>query len=245
MVTVTSGSVIVGVRVLTPTVMATSVQSTMASAMSSPSSATAMLANVTGVSIAVLAVVTPPTATADVAPPPPPPPNAPLGNRAGGGEINILVIALLAVIAALLCGLVICCTAMVCWWMRRREGHVSADTRREGGISIGSVGIEMSGHFRHRSSAVDVRSHKDSVDDTVSKECVRASATMRTLSVRPMHDIVGYEEGKPTSTEAEKKAAYASRLSRAKSANWLKFGSSLGAASSGRAHEGVKPVGQV
>jgi hypothetical protein len=28
----------------------------------------------------------------------------------------------------------------------------------------------MSGHFRHHSSAVDVRSHKDLVDDTVSKE---------------------------------------------------------------------------
>ncbi|KOO25645.1 hypothetical protein Ctob_003629 [Chrysochromulina tobinii] len=71
-VTVTSGSVIVGVRVLTPTVMATSVQSAMASATSSPSSATAMLASVTGVSIAVLAVVTSPTIT-DVASPPPQP----------------------------------------------------------------------------------------------------------------------------------------------------------------------------
>eukprot|EP00900_Chrysochromulina_parva_P009806 jgi/Chrpa1/18827/Chrysochromulina_OHIO_Genome00023079-RA len=123
--TVTSGSVIVGVRILTPTVMATSVQSAMASATSNASSATALLASVTGVSIAVLAVVTPPTATADVAPPPPPPPNAPFVISAGGGEINIssssLVIASLAVSAALLCGLVICCTAMVCWWMRRRQ----------------------------------------------------------------------------------------------------------------------------
>jgi hypothetical protein len=142
--TVTSGSVIVGVRILTPTVMATSVQSTMASATSNSSSATALLASVTGVSIAVLAVVTPPTATADVAPPPPPPPpNAPFVISAGGGQINIsssssslvisagggeinissssLVIASLAVSAALLCGLVICCTAMVCWWMRRRQ----------------------------------------------------------------------------------------------------------------------------
>jgi len=130
--TVTSGSVIVGVRILTPTVMATSVQLAMASATSNASSATAMLASVTGVSIAVLAVVTPPTTTADVAPPPPPPPNAPFIISAGGGEINIssssLVIASLAVSAALLCGLVICCTAMVCWWMRRRQ----VELRRQG-----------------------------------------------------------------------------------------------------------------
>ena len=122
--TVTSGSVIVGVRILTPTVMATSVQSAMALATSNSSSATALLASVTGVPIAVLAVVTPPTATADVAPPPPPSPNAPFAISAGGGQINIssspLVIASLAVSAALLCGLVICCTAMVCWWMKRR-----------------------------------------------------------------------------------------------------------------------------
>ena len=122
--TVTSGSVIVGVRILTPTVMATSVQSAMASATSNSSSATALLASVTGVSIAVLAVVTAPTATADVAPPPPPPPHAPFVISAGAGKINIssspLVIASLAVSAALLCGLVICCTAMVCWWTRRR-----------------------------------------------------------------------------------------------------------------------------
>eukprot|EP00900_Chrysochromulina_parva_P005341 jgi/Chrpa1/14808/Chrysochromulina_OHIO_Genome00005839-RA len=41
-------------------------------------------------------------------------------------------------------------------------------------------------------------------------------------------DMVSYEEGMPTDTEAKKKAVYASRLSRARSANWLKFGSSLG-----------------
>ena len=42
------------------------------------------------------------------------------------------------------------------------------------------------------------------------------------------HGQDGFEEGMPTYTEVKKKAAYASRLSRAKSANWLKFGSSLG-----------------
>jgi len=126
MVTVTSGSVIVGVRIQTPTAMATSVQSAIASATSSPSSATAMLASVTGVSIAVLAVVTPPTVT-NVAPPPPlpppsspspsPPPQRPPGalSSAGGGAISILVIAVPAAIVGLLC-----CLAMVCWWTRRR-----------------------------------------------------------------------------------------------------------------------------
>ena len=126
MVTVTSGSVIVGVRIHTPTAMATSVQSAIASATSSPSSATAMLASVTGVSIAVLAVVTPPTVTNFAPPPPPPlpsspstspPPQRPPGalNNAGADAISILVIAVPAAIVGLLC-----CLAMVCWWSRRR-----------------------------------------------------------------------------------------------------------------------------
>ena len=126
MVTVTSGSVIVGVRIHTPTAMATSVQSAIASATSSPSSASAMLASVTGVSIAVLAVVTPPTVTNFAPPPPPPlpsspstspPPQRPPGalNNAGADAISILVIAVPAAIVGLLC-----CLAMVCWWSRRR-----------------------------------------------------------------------------------------------------------------------------
>jgi len=84
-----------------------------------------MLASVTGVSIAVLAVVTPPT-IANVAPPPPPlpsslspfpPPHRPPGaqDSAGGGAITILAIAVPAAIVGLLC-----CLAMVCWWLRRR-----------------------------------------------------------------------------------------------------------------------------
>jgi len=123
MVTVTSGSVIVGVRILTPPAMATAVQSAMASATSSPSSATSMLASVTGISIAVLAVVTPPI-IANVAPPPPPssplpspPPQQPPDalNSAGGGAITILAIAVPAAI------IVLCCLAMVGWWTRRRQ----------------------------------------------------------------------------------------------------------------------------
>jgi hypothetical protein len=69
--TISAGSVIVSVRILTPTATAASVQSTMANAMSNPSSATAMFANVTGFSINVLEVLTTPT-IANVAPPPPP-----------------------------------------------------------------------------------------------------------------------------------------------------------------------------
>ena len=69
--TISPGSVIIDVRIQTYAVMAALVQSTMASATSSPSSATLMLANVTGVSIAVLAVLTPPI-VADISPPPPP-----------------------------------------------------------------------------------------------------------------------------------------------------------------------------
>jgi len=126
-VTVTSGSVIVLVSIQTYAVMATSVQSTMASATSSPSGATAMLASVTGVSIAVLAVVTPPTITNVASPPPPPPPPSSLSpfpppqrppgtqDSAGGGAISILAIAVPAAIVGLLC-----CLAMVCWWSRRR-----------------------------------------------------------------------------------------------------------------------------
>ena len=63
-IAVTSGSVIVDVSIQTPTATATSVQSKMASATSSPSSATAMLASVTGVQCAVIAISKPATLSA-------------------------------------------------------------------------------------------------------------------------------------------------------------------------------------
>jgi len=80
-VTVTSGSVIVDAKIRTPTATATSVLSKMADATSSASSATAMLMKVTGIEIAVLAIVHPATLTAEqmrmgpsmVSPPPSPP----------------------------------------------------------------------------------------------------------------------------------------------------------------------------
>jgi len=74
--TILAGSVIADVRIETYAVTAASVQSTMARATSSPSSASAMLASVTGISIVVLAVVTPPTVE-EVPPPPPPSPSPP------------------------------------------------------------------------------------------------------------------------------------------------------------------------
>ena len=190
-VTVTSGSVIVGARIHTPMAMATSVQSAMASATSSPSSAAAMFASVTGISIAVLAVVTPPTvANFQPSPPPQRPPGA--LNNAGGGAINILVIAVLAAIVGLLC-----CLAMVCWWTRRREVElrrknvthwlhkmsaitVSAEELHEqepparsvsipsgsggGGGGGGSGGIEMSGRFDRHSSETEGASRADGAE---------------------------------------------------------------------------------
>jgi hypothetical protein len=85
-----------------------------------------MLASVTGISIAVLAIVTPPTVTdlASLPPPPPsshspsPPPQRPPGalNSADGDAITILVIGVLSAVVGLLC-----CLAMVCWWTRRRQ----------------------------------------------------------------------------------------------------------------------------
>ena len=127
--TVTSGSVIIDVRIQTPTAMATSVQSAMASATSSPSSATAMLANVTGFSLVVLAVVTPPTIASSAPPPPPPPRPAMFGalngtssTDEGQGALNTNTILVIGVLTAIL-GL-LCCLAMVCWWMRRRDAEL-------------------------------------------------------------------------------------------------------------------------
>ena len=69
------GSVLVEVSIETYAETAASVQSTLASALRSPSSATAVFVNVTGVSIVVLFVT--PLTVADVPPPPPPSPSPP------------------------------------------------------------------------------------------------------------------------------------------------------------------------
>ena len=63
-VTVTSGSVIVAVRILTPTATAASVHSAMVSATSTPNSATSMFASVSGYNVNVLTIRTSPTVAA-------------------------------------------------------------------------------------------------------------------------------------------------------------------------------------
>ena len=112
--TISPGSVIVGVRILTPTATADSVQSTMANVTSSPSSVTAMFASVTGVSIAVLAVVTSST-IANVAPPPPPLLAGAVAVETSG-SFGIIIGVLVGVIIALVLALVV---------MHRRRHHLN------------------------------------------------------------------------------------------------------------------------
>ena len=118
--TISPGSVIVSVRILTPTATAASVQSTMTTATSSPSSATLMFASVTGVSIAVLAVVTPPT-IANVAPPP-----QPLLAVETSGSIGIIIGVIAGVIIALVLALV---------FMRSRR-HLNEKRRKNNGLQV-------------------------------------------------------------------------------------------------------------
>jgi hypothetical protein len=98
--TISPGSVIVDVRILTLTATAALVQSAMATAISTPSSATAMFASVTGVSIAVQGIVASPT-IANVAPPPPA-----LAVDETSGSIGIIIGVIVGVILALVLALV-------------------------------------------------------------------------------------------------------------------------------------------
>jgi hypothetical protein len=130
--TISAGSVIADVSIQTYAVTAASVQSTMASATRSPSSATAMLANVTGVSIVVLAVVTPPTVEEIPPPPPPspspPPPMSPIGTgevaaptvESSGGSLGIIIGVVVGVSIAFVLALV---------FMRRRRPPASPPAR--------------------------------------------------------------------------------------------------------------------
>ena len=118
--TISPGSVIVSVRILTPTATAASVQSTMATATSNASSATAMLASVAGVSIAVLAVLTPPM-IANVAPTPPP-----LLAVETSGSIGTIIGIIIGVIIALVLALV---------FMRRRR-HLNEKRRKNDGLQV-------------------------------------------------------------------------------------------------------------
>ena len=121
--TISPGSVIVGVRILTPTAMAASVQSTMAIVTSSTNSVAGMLANVTGVSIAVLAVVTQPT-IANVAPPPPLLSTGAVAAETNGSIWIIVVGVLVGVIVALVLALV---------FMHRRH-HLNEKRRKNVGL---------------------------------------------------------------------------------------------------------------
>jgi hypothetical protein len=152
-----------------------------------------MLASVTGVSIAVLAVVTAPI-VANIVPPPPPPPQRPPGasNSAGadkdeGAPNTIIILVIVGVLAAVL--VLLCCLAMVCWWMRHREVELlrkdvdlrktSANTVSEhelhpqpsipsgsggGAGRDGGVGIEMSGRFERQSSETERSSRADGAE---------------------------------------------------------------------------------
>jgi hypothetical protein len=109
-----------------------------------------MFASVTGISIAVLAVVTPPT-VANVRPSPlPPPPQRPPGalNNAGGGAINILVIAVLATIVGLLC-----CLAMVCRWTRRRQVELRRKDVNHGLRSMSVRRVSVNPLHQHQAHA--------------------------------------------------------------------------------------------
>ena len=130
--TVSPGSVIVGVSIQMATAMAASVQATMASATSTPSSATAMFASVTGVSITVLAVVTPPT-IANVAPPPPPLLTGALAVETSGSigiNLGVIVGLIIALVLAMVIALVL---AMV--FMHRRC-HPNEKRRKNVGLQV-------------------------------------------------------------------------------------------------------------
>ena len=81
------GSVLVEVSIETYAATAALVESTMASALRSPSSATAVFVNVIGVSIVVLFVT--PLTIADVSPPPPPSPSPPPPTSPGASVGNV------------------------------------------------------------------------------------------------------------------------------------------------------------
>ena len=125
--TISPGSVIVGVSILTPTATAATVQSTMATATNTTSSATAMFASVTGISIAVLAVVTPPT-IANVAPPPPPLLTGAVAVETSG-SIGIIIGVIVGAIIVLVLALV---------FMRRRR-RLNIDKAPKGGQATKAV----------------------------------------------------------------------------------------------------------
>jgi predicted lipid-binding transport protein (Tim44 family) len=162
--TISPGSVIVGVRILTPTATAASVRSTMATATSSPSSATAMFASVTSVSIAVLAVVTPPT-IANVAPPPPPLLTGAFAVETSGSSTGSIIGVIVGVIIALVLALV---------FMRRRR-HLNEKRRKDVGLQV--VNGQPNGRVAQQDEKVAQQDAAKSADEMAAPEPKPSGAT--------------------------------------------------------------------
>jgi LPXTG-motif cell wall-anchored protein len=161
--TVRAGSVIVGVSILTPMATSASVQSAMASATSSPSSAAGMLASVTGVPIAVLAVVTPPT-IANVAPPPPPLLTGAVAVETSG-SIGTIIGVIVGVIIALVLALV---------FMRRRR-HLNEKRRKDVGLQV--VNGQPNGRVAQQDEKVAQQDAAKSADEMAAPEPKPSGAT--------------------------------------------------------------------
>jgi hypothetical protein len=127
--TISAGSVIADVSIQAYAVTAASVHSTMASATRSPSSASAMLANVTGVSIVVLAVVTPPTVE-EIPPPPPPSPSPPPPTGPSAVETSDPT----GVIIGVIVGIIVALALALVFMRRRRRNQPPQSTK----VKLGS-----------------------------------------------------------------------------------------------------------
>jgi hypothetical protein len=191
--TISPGSVIVGVRILTPTATAASVQSTMASATSTPSSATAMFASVTGVSIAVLAVVTPPT-IANVAPPPPLLLTGALAVETSG-SIGINIGIILGLIIALVLAMV---------FMRRRR-HLNEKRRKNVGLQGPNgqpAGLQVPNGREAQSDEKGASAQKakaESADEMVAPVVPKPTgATKAPVALKLQLDQLALEGGFPT-----------------------------------------------
>ena len=129
--TISPGSVIIDVRIQTYAVTAALVQSTMASATSSANSATAMLASVTGVSIVVLAVVTPPTIATI---PPPPAPSLMLTGASTSGALTAKTSGSMGIIIGAIAGVVI--GLVLALVFVRRRCHLNKKRPKNGGLQV-------------------------------------------------------------------------------------------------------------
>ena len=183
--TISPGSVIVSVRILTPTATAASVQSTMATATSSPSSATLMFTSVTGVSIAVLAVLTPPM-IANVAPTPPP-----LLAVETSGSIGTIIGIIIGVIIALVLALV---------FMRRRR-HLNEKRRKNDGLQVPNgqpAGLQVPNGReaqQDKKGAAARKAKAESADEMTAPEPKPTGATYATKAPEAPKRVLAVGEG--------------------------------------------------